>query len=246
MDTSYHQQLLEHTGKRIRFYRKLKKLSQDELATAIHKSESTLSKYERGAIAIDIGTLHDIARVLDVSISDLVDFNIPPSSKKPDGSGLFSGKDTLHIYYYNRHIKRFEIGLMQLDYSSSDGNSIPCRCYLDIPHSGHYEDCKYFCTGSMHGYNLVSYIDINNTTMKMDRMRLYIFNPYGRTAKAWELFTGISYGISSIFLHKTLISSEPIPMSVLDPTDFYYSPDELKQLKNLHLIRFDPLDNPDI
>ena len=48
MDTSYHQQLLEHTGKRIRFYRRLKKLSQDELATAIHKSESTLSKYERG------------------------------------------------------------------------------------------------------------------------------------------------------------------------------------------------------
>lgn len=75
MDTSYHQQLLEHTGKRIRFYRRLKKLSQDELATAIHKSESTLSKYERGTIAIDIATLLDIARVLNVSISELVNFD---------------------------------------------------------------------------------------------------------------------------------------------------------------------------
>ena len=111
MDTSFHQQLLEHTGKRIRFYRRLKKLSQDELAIAIHKSESTLSKYERGTIAIDIATLHDIAGVLDVSISDLVDYNIPAPQKKSTGTGLFGNKDILHLYYYEKYTKNSNMAL---------------------------------------------------------------------------------------------------------------------------------------
>lgn len=40
--------LYNHVGSRIRFYRKLKNMTQDQLAAAIHKSESTLSKYESG------------------------------------------------------------------------------------------------------------------------------------------------------------------------------------------------------
>ena len=53
--------LYNHVGSRIRFYRKLKNMTQDQLAAAIHKSESTLSKYESGQIAIDVGSLYDIA-----------------------------------------------------------------------------------------------------------------------------------------------------------------------------------------
>ena len=49
--------LYNHVGSRIRFYRKLKNMTQDQLAAAIHKSESTLSKYESGQIAIDVGSL---------------------------------------------------------------------------------------------------------------------------------------------------------------------------------------------
>lgn len=36
MEEKYHQRLLEHTGKRIRFYRKLCNMSQDQLAAVIY------------------------------------------------------------------------------------------------------------------------------------------------------------------------------------------------------------------
>lgn len=102
MDISYHQQLLEYTKECIRFYRKLNKLSQDELAAAIHKSESTLSKYERGAIAIDIATLYDIARMLKVNVPDLMDF-APPSTDRQIEPGRLSNKKGYekirHIYF---------------------------------------------------------------------------------------------------------------------------------------------------
>ena len=40
--------LYNHVGSRIRFYRKLKNMTQDQLAAAIHKSESTLTNTKAG------------------------------------------------------------------------------------------------------------------------------------------------------------------------------------------------------
>ena len=77
MEEKYHQRLLEHTGKRIRFYRKLCNMSQDQLAAAIYKSESTLSKYERGAISPDVVTLYDIAHALNIDAYQLLDYEAP-------------------------------------------------------------------------------------------------------------------------------------------------------------------------
>lgn len=238
MDTNYHQQLLEHTGRRIRFYRRLKKLSQDELAAAIHKSESTLSKYERGTIAIDIATLQDIARVLNVSISDLVDFDQPTPLKKAGGAGLFDKSSTLYIYFYHKHKKKFESGVIHLNYSDDGGASAQCRCYLSIPPSGELEECTYYSTGTVNCFDLVSYINITNSTMPMDRMCIYIMNPYARNANAWGLFTGIAYDGSSVFLYKTLISPKPIPVSELDPADFIYSSEDIKLLKAQQMLEF--------
>ena len=44
-------------GSKIRQIRQSRRMTQDELATAIHKSRATLSKYESGDISIDLNTL---------------------------------------------------------------------------------------------------------------------------------------------------------------------------------------------
>ena len=41
-------------GNKIRQFRQSRKMTLNELASAIHKSRATLSKYERGEISIDI------------------------------------------------------------------------------------------------------------------------------------------------------------------------------------------------
>ncbi len=242
MDTSYHQQLLEYTGKCIRFYRKLNKLSQEELAAAIHKSESTLSKYERGAIAIDIATLYDIARVLKVSVSELMDFAPKPiEEKKAEYASLFNRSETLYIYYYSGKKKQFEYGIICLDYSRASGPSVPCKGYLDIPISGNLEDCTYYCIGTMDCYDMVTYINMQNTTMAMDNMHLYIMNPYMRNARVWGVFTGIAYDISSLFLYKTLIAPGPVAIGSLKPEDFILNSEDIKALKSRQRMEFPQL-----
>ena len=50
-------ELNREIGGLIRNYRKAKNLTQDELSEKICKSKSTISKYEKGEIAVDIETL---------------------------------------------------------------------------------------------------------------------------------------------------------------------------------------------
>ncbi|MBR1442490.1 MAG: helix-turn-helix transcriptional regulator [Firmicutes bacterium] len=66
-------QITSHVGSKIKLYRKNNGLSINELASLIHKSKSTLSKYENGLISIDIETLYDISKVLHVNLSGLVE-----------------------------------------------------------------------------------------------------------------------------------------------------------------------------
>lgn len=59
-------------GENIKAYRKEKKLTQTALASLISKSESTIQKYESGAVVPDINTLIKIASALGVELSLLL------------------------------------------------------------------------------------------------------------------------------------------------------------------------------
>ena len=63
----------EHIGGRIRMYRKARGMTLQQLADSIHKSRASVSKYENGEITLDVETLFEIAQVLMVSPSQLME-----------------------------------------------------------------------------------------------------------------------------------------------------------------------------
>ena len=69
--------ITKEVGSRIRYARKSRGMSMDELAQAIYKTRSAISKYENGQISLDIATLYDIANALKISIYDLLHRNTP-------------------------------------------------------------------------------------------------------------------------------------------------------------------------
>lgn len=60
------------TGQNIKKVRIAEGMTLDRLAKRIHKSKSTLSKYEQGTVKIDLETLKDISDALAVSIHHLL------------------------------------------------------------------------------------------------------------------------------------------------------------------------------
>ena len=69
-------------GNAIKNCRTNRRLTQIELANLIHKSNTTLAKYEKGEISIDVATLVEIAKVLHVPLEYFIEA-IKEKSEKP-------------------------------------------------------------------------------------------------------------------------------------------------------------------
>ena len=70
----------EKIGNNIKKWRKLKKLTQQELGEKIDKTLSSIQKYEKGNVRIPIDVLSNIAKALNITIDDLL-FGIVESSE---------------------------------------------------------------------------------------------------------------------------------------------------------------------
>lgn len=90
---------LAHIGARIKLFRKHQNLTLEELAYMVHKSPSTICKYENGRINIDILTLSEIANAMEIEISQLTDF--PAERTKPavrNTANFFRRHNRFHVY----------------------------------------------------------------------------------------------------------------------------------------------------
>lgn len=62
-------------GEHIRTIRVSKKITQEQLANEIGAEISQISRIERGIISTSISNLHNISRVLDIPLKELLDFS---------------------------------------------------------------------------------------------------------------------------------------------------------------------------
>lgn len=232
--------LAEHIGNRIKFYRTQRDLSQEQLAKLIFKSKSTLCKYESGQISIDIETLYRIASVLRVELSQFVDYAIPavPEDTPPVGSG-FVKADFLNMYYYDGRTNRITQTLLELDHARAEGNTIPCRCYMDIPSFGEYEQCKYFYIGTMTQYEMLTYVMLYNQFNRTERINISILNPFHQTQRVWGIMLAISFNPITPFAIKCLLSPTPISESMLNKqvlSSLTLTKDDMKLIKKLNMV----------
>lgn len=70
----------ETVGKRIKKWRKLKKMTQSELGAKINKTLSSVQKYEKGNVTIPIDVLNSIAKALEIKLDNLL-FGVSDSNK---------------------------------------------------------------------------------------------------------------------------------------------------------------------
>ena len=97
--------------------RKMKGLSQEELADKINVSRQTLSKYETGESLPDVEKCKQIADVLDVSLDDLVNYDskatglaVPPKGKHMFGVVKVGDKGQIVIPVKARKVFGIEPG----------------------------------------------------------------------------------------------------------------------------------------
>ena len=95
-------------GQRIKKYRKSRGYTIEQFSAMINKSKATLSKYENGAITIDIETLYEIAQALDIDLKCFIDYQPPMFHAEPAlPKNSYFNQTLAYMYYYDGRIARW-------------------------------------------------------------------------------------------------------------------------------------------
>lgn len=91
---------IENLGKKIRYFRKSKDISLEQLGKTIGKSKTTITRYENNEILPDILTMLEICNALNIDLNDLCDISLHNIEKSeiinPFNSNL------LYLYYISK------------------------------------------------------------------------------------------------------------------------------------------------
>ena len=230
-------------GQRIKQYRKSKKMTIENLSTAISKSTSTVSKYENGSIAIDVETLLDIAIALDVDICRLVDYptKLPVVSVLP---GNPFGTTLLYLYQYDGRVKRIVRSLLQLA-PDELGDGINATFFLNIPSFEEYNQCKYVYKGPVYCYDTFIHFLLSNPFNSSGRVAISTINPYwlehlnSPSLPFWGILIGISFHPFGPFASKVMISKTPREENEELKTELLLSKEDIRKIKCYNLLMVD-------
>ena len=177
----------------------------------INKSKATLSKYENGTITIDIETLYDIAKALDIDLKCFLDYQPPavPSEVLLPKSFYFN-QPRAYMYYYDGRVRQLIRSLLCFSNSAS-GDSIDVMLYLGVASFDEPDRCQHLFTGEMKPYDTITHMVMNNQINEAEKMYICMLNPMQTRTPAIGLLSGI--GSTPFFAPialKTLISKEPL------------------------------------
>lgn len=180
-------------GTKIKFFRKKNNLTLQELADAICKSKATVSKYESGLISIDVVTLYDIARVLHVSVEQLL--YLDTAAAPPNISGkipsFFKDLPRFYVYYFdgrNNSLNRCVVDIL----SQERSDTYKIILYMNIDNYEHYHNCENTYIGHLKHYDAVTNLTMQNQDTPMEQITISILAPYLNAPEKWGLFFGIS------------------------------------------------------
>lgn len=131
-------------GENIRKYRVAYNMTLKELSSKLHKSISTVSKYEKGDISLDMPTFMELARIFKVSPSLLLGGEPEFITEEP----LYdTSADKLYMYSYDSQNKSIVQSIIEQYPSMSQSNTYRVQLFNDVKDLSNPGDCGGFYVG---------------------------------------------------------------------------------------------------
>lgn len=195
--------LNESVGQNIKKYRQAYKMTLETLAGKIHKSKSTMSKYEKGVISLDVPTLEEIAYIFGISPAQL----LMMPERLGSGSQI-AGEcvERQYMYSYDGRIRRVLKSVIER-YHPQDGGQTPVALFYDVQDMGNPGECKTLYSGYSRKYEFIENYSLQNQSNLTEQATICCINSLSRTNKKIGLLTGLSYKTMLPVAIKVMISS---------------------------------------
>ena len=200
-----------HVGQRIKKYRKSRGYTIEQLSAMIGKSKATLSKYENGAITIDVETLYNIAKALNIDLKCFIDYQSDERHNPPGlPKNFYFNQPQVYMYFYDGRIHQIVRSLLRFSPSVS-GESIDVMLYVGVTSFDEPDRCQHLFTGEMKPYDTITHMVLINQINEAEKMYICMLNPMQTRMPAIGLLSGIgSTPFFAPIAMKALISKTPL------------------------------------
>lgn len=204
--------IAKEIGLKIKWLRKQKGLTIQELANAICKSKATVSKYETGQITMDVATLYDIAAVLAVSVDQLLYHYAAPTPLPIPANvpNFFKNQTRFYMYLFdgrNNSVMRSVINVLHDIHA--DGQSYKTEMFMNVPNLKTYQICENTYTGTMKHYDALTNLTFQNCNTPMEQYSINILASFLDAPAKWGLAFGISTRPLMPIAAKVLLAKKP-------------------------------------
>lgn len=204
----------EEVGQKIRFYRRRKKMTIEELAALINKSKPTVSKYELGQVAIDIVTLYEIAEALGVHVEQLL-WNPPAKTAITADENIpafFQNLTQFYIYMYDGRSNNLQFCVVDV-LARTASNAFKVMMYINVKAIETYHDCENTYFGRLVHYDTLSHLILENQDSPIEQVIITLLTPYLSTGEKFGLFFGLSTRPLFPCAAKALFSRKLLPQN---------------------------------
>ncbi|MDO5409891.1 MAG: helix-turn-helix domain-containing protein [Lachnospiraceae bacterium] len=180
-------------GSRIRNFRKKHGMTLDDLSVRIHKSKSTISKYEKGEISVDIETLYEIAQALEVHVEQLL--YCPPRrtriSERVSSPAFFQGASQFYSYLFDGRTNKIMRCVFDV-LSETEDHRYRIMMYMNFKDYQNYQNCENTYWGYIEHYDAMTQISLFNQDTALEQASAQILASYLDSDTKWGLFNGFS------------------------------------------------------
>ena len=227
----------KYVGQQIRNYRKLRKKTLEQLAEEICKSKSTVSKYEKGEITVDVETLYDLADALQVHVEELLycrpnRVQITGRSANP---AFFSGLSQFYSYIYDGRSNQIVKCVFDV-LSLTEKYKYKIMMYMNFKDFDNYMKCETTYWGYIEHYDAMTLISLVNRDTPMEQASVQILASYLDSDTKWGLFNAVSSRPMMPIAMKMLFSKTPLKEDAALIGQLKVSKDDIRLLKLYNML----------
>lgn len=210
----------QEIGLNIRRFRKMRKLTIEDLANKISKSKATISKYEKGEIILDVVSLYQIADALKINVEQLLYYSpkrsinfISPSGKKP---AFFNGVSHFYSYLFDGRTNKIMRCAFDILTEEVENSKYKIIMYMNFKDYNNYQICENTYLGYMEHYDALTNILMRNQDTPMEQVTASILASFLESDTKWGLFFGISsrpmmpIAVKMLFSRKKLTENQEL------------------------------------
>lgn len=198
----------------------------------IYKSKSTVSKYEKGTISIDIGTLYKIADVLTINIDQLLYHKKQYGQPLTEETSMTSFKNATRYYVYQYDGRNNRVAKSIIDINGEltvDGYQT--MMYMNVKDFSRYQDCENTYIGFTSHHDALTTMILKNQSTPIENITINILASFLEPDVKWGLFSGVSFRPLMPVATKLLLSKKPLEVTKAFVQELKISKEDIRLMK---------------